>query len=152
MRTAVEEFGSIDHIVNNAGIFSAKPFTEYTINEFRGFVSTSLEGFIFITQLAVRQMVAQGKEGSVTTITAALADNPIAGAPASIAMITKGGLKAITISLASEYAKQHIRFNAVAPGVVDTPMHEHVPKELLKSRSPMGTISETGTSLTRSCT
>ena len=143
VKTAVEEFGSVDHVVNNAGIFSAKPFTEYTAKEFRDFVSTNLEGFIFITQRAVKQMVAQGRGGSVTTITAALTDNPIAGAPASIPMITKGGLNAITISLASEYAKQHIRFNAVAPGVVNTPMHESDPKEILKSFSPMGTISET---------
>ena len=142
VNTAIERFGSVDHVVNNAGVFRSKPFTEYTINEFRDFVSTNLEGFIFITQLAVRQMVAQGKGGSVTTISAALADNPIAGAPASIPMITKGGLNAITISLASEYAKQHIRFNAVAPGVVNTPMHESDPKEILKSFSPMGTISE----------
>ena len=143
VKTGVAEFGSIDHVVNNAGIFRAKPFTEYTANEFREFVSTNLEGFTFITQLAVRQMVAQGKGGSVRTITAALADNPIVGAPASIPMITKGGLNAITISLANEYATQHIRFNAVAPGVVNSPMHESDPKEVLKSFSPMGTISET---------
>jgi NAD(P)-dependent dehydrogenase (short-subunit alcohol dehydrogenase family) len=82
--------------VNNAGIFSSKPFTDYTAEEFRAFVSTNLEGFIFITQLAVRQMLSQGTGGSVTSITASLADNPIAGIPASIPMITKGGLDAIT--------------------------------------------------------
>jgi NAD(P)-dependent dehydrogenase (short-subunit alcohol dehydrogenase family) len=87
-------------------------------------------------------MLSQGTGGSVTTITASLADNPIAGAPASVAMITKGGLDAITISLASEYAKKNIRFNAVAPGVVDTPMHEKNPKDFLKTLSPMGTISD----------
>jgi NAD(P)-dependent dehydrogenase (short-subunit alcohol dehydrogenase family) len=78
----------------------------------------------------------------VTSITASLADNPIAGLPASIAMIAKGGLNAITMSLASEYAKSHIRFNAVAPGVVDTPLHKDNPKDFLKTLSPMGTISE----------
>jgi NAD(P)-dependent dehydrogenase (short-subunit alcohol dehydrogenase family) len=136
------DIGSIDHVVNNAGIFAGKPFTEYTADEFHDLVSINLEGFIFITQLAVRQMLLQGNGGSVTTITAALADNPMAGHPASIAMITKGGLDAITLSLASEYAKDHIRFNAVAPGIVDTPMHQNDPHDFLRSLSPMGTISD----------
>jgi len=140
-RTAMAKFGSIDHVVNSAGIFSTKPFTEYTADEFHRFVSTNLDGFIFITQLAVKQMLAQGAGGSVTTITAALADNPIAGSPASIPMITKGGLNAVTLSLANEYAKNHIRFNAVAPGVVDTPLHKGTSKESLATRSPMGTIT-----------
>jgi NAD(P)-dependent dehydrogenase (short-subunit alcohol dehydrogenase family) len=140
--TAIDKFGSIDHVVNNAGIFSAKPFTDYTADDFRRFVSTNLEGFIFITQFAVKQMLAQGTGGSVTSITASLADNPIAGVPASIPMITKGGLNAITLSLASEYARSNIRFNAVAPGVVDTPMHESNSKDSMKTLSPMGTISD----------
>ncbi|MGH9598856.1 MAG: SDR family NAD(P)-dependent oxidoreductase [Terracidiphilus sp.] len=141
-QTAIDKFGSIDHVVNNAGIFSGKRFTDYTADEFRALVSTNLEGFIFITQLAVRQMLMQGTGGSVTSITAALAENPIAGAPASIAMITKGGLNAITLSLASEYARKNIRFNAVAPGVVDTPLHKSTPSDFMKTLSPMGTISE----------
>jgi len=141
-QTAMTNFGSIDHVVNCAGIFWAKPFTEYTAEEFHQFVSTNLDGFVFITQLAVRQMLAQGTGGSVTTITAALADNPIAGHPASIPMMTKGGLDAITLSLASEYAKNQIRFNAVAPGVVDTPLHKGAAKEHLETRSTMGTISD----------
>ena len=142
MATALAQFGSINHLVNNAGIFRSKPFTEYTMNEFHSFVSTNLEGFILITQLVVKQLLKQQSGGSVTSITASLVDNPIAGAPASIPMITKGGLNAITISLASEYAKQHIRFNAVAPGVVDTPMHHADPRDALKTLNPMGTISE----------
>jgi NAD(P)-dependent dehydrogenase (short-subunit alcohol dehydrogenase family) len=141
-QTAIAKFGSIDHVVNNAGIFSAKPFTDYTADEFHGFVSTNLDGFIFITQRAVKQMLSQGTGGSVTSITASLADNPIAGVPASIPMITKGGLNAITISLANEYAKNNIRFNAVAPGVVDTPLVKGAPKNLLETRSPMGTITD----------
>ncbi len=136
-QAAIAKFGSIDHVVNNAGIFSSKPFTDYTLEEFRRFVSINLEGFILITQLAVKQMLLQGEGGSVTTITASLADNPIAGLPASIPMITKGGLESVTRSLASEYAKDHIRFNAVSPGVVDTPLHTDV-----KARSPMGTFSD----------
>ena len=141
-KDAIDKFGSIDHLVNNAGIFVAKPFTDYTAEEFHRLVSTNLEGFILITQLAVRQLLSQGTGGSVTSVTASLADNPIAGLPASIAMITKGGLNAITRSLAAEYAKSHIRFNAVAPGVVDTPLHKDNPKDFLKTLSPMGTISE----------
>ncbi len=140
--TAISKFGSIDHLVNNAGSFLSKPFTNYTADEFRSLVSTNLEGFIFMTQLAVKQMLSQGTGGSVTSITAALANNPIAGLPASIAMMTKGGLNAITISLASEYAKNNIRFNAVAPGVVDTPLHKNNPKDFLKTLSPMGTMSD----------
>jgi NAD(P)-dependent dehydrogenase (short-subunit alcohol dehydrogenase family) len=140
--TAISSFGSIDHVVNNAGIFAAKPFTAYTAEDFRRFTSTNLAGFIFITQLAVKQMLGQGEGGSVTTITAALADNPIAGVPASIPMITKGGLNAVTLSLASEYARKHIRFNAVAPGVVDTPLHKDNDKSQLRELSPMGTVSE----------
>jgi NAD(P)-dependent dehydrogenase (short-subunit alcohol dehydrogenase family) len=140
--TAIEEFGSIDHVVSSAGIFSVKPFTDYTADEFRAFVSTNLEGFIFITQLAVRQILAQGTGGSVTCITASLASNPISGVPASIPMITKGGLNAVILSLASEYAKQNIRFNAVAPGVVDTPLHNESSKDSMKTLSPMGTISD----------
>jgi NAD(P)-dependent dehydrogenase (short-subunit alcohol dehydrogenase family) len=141
-QTAIGKFGSINHVVNNAGIFAAKRFTDYTADEFRRFVSTNLEGFIFITQLAVKQMLAQGTGGSVTSITAALVDNPIVGVPASIPMITKGGLNAITRSLAIEYAKNNIRFNAVAPGSVDTPLHKKNPKDFLKTLSPMGTISD----------
>src|SRR6202453_4363853 len=128
-QAAIEKFGSIDHVVSNAGIFWSKPFTDYTADEFRAFVSVNLEGFIFITQFAVKQMLAQGTGGSVTSITASLAANPIAGLPASIPMITKGGLGAITLSLSSEYAKNGIRFNAVAPGVVDTPLHQKTPKD-----------------------
>lgn len=140
--TATGTFGSIDHVVNSAGIFIPKAFTAYTAEDFRRFAATNLEGFVFITQLAVKQMLAQGTGGSVTTITAALADNPIVGVPASIPMMTKGGLDAITLSLAIEYAKKNIRFNAVAPGVVNTQMHEKDDKTHLETLSPMGTIAE----------
>ena len=141
-QTAIGKFGSINHVVNNAGIFAVKSFTDYSIDEFRRFVSTNLEGFIFITQLAVKQMLSQGTGGTVTSITTSLAEHPIAGVPASIPMITKGGLDAITRSLAIEYAKNDIRFNAVAPGQVDTPLHKNNPKQFLKTLSPMGTISD----------
>jgi NAD(P)-dependent dehydrogenase (short-subunit alcohol dehydrogenase family) len=141
-QTAISKFGSIDHVVNNAGIFSAKPFTDYTAEDFRALVSTNLEGFIYITQFAVKQILVQGTGGSVTSITTSLVENPISTLTASIPMITKGGLDAITRSLASEYAKSNIRFNAVAPGVVDTPLHKNTPRDFMKTLSPMGTISE----------
>jgi len=138
---ALKNFGSIDAVVANAGIFSAKPFTAYTPEDLRSLVATNVAGFIYVAQLAVKQMHRQKSGGSVVGITAALADNPIAGLPASIPMITKGGLNALLRSLASEYAKDHIRFNAVAPGVVDTPLHAKNPKDFLATLSPMGTIS-----------
>ena len=137
---ALRKFGSIDAVVANAGIFLVKPFTEYTADDFRALVSTNLAGFIYITQLAVRRMQAQKTGGSIVSITASLVDNPIAGSPASLPMITKGGLNAGLRSLASEYAKENIRFNAVAPGTVDTPLHAGTPKHSLKSASPMGSI------------
>jgi len=138
---AITKFGSIDAVVANAGIFMVKPFIEYTADDFRALVSTNLAGFIYLAQLAVRQMQAQKTSGSIVSITASLVDNPVAGIPASLPMITKGGLNAVLRSLASEYAKEHIRFNAVAPGNVDTPLHTNDPKDFLKTLSPMGSIS-----------
>ena len=141
VETAVTKFGSIDGLVNNAGIFFAKPFTEYTAEDLNALSSVNLEGFLYVTQGAVKQMLSQRSGGSVVTITTSLVVNPIAGVTASVPMITKGGLEAVTRSLASEYAKENIRFNAVAPGMVDTPMHATDPKDFLKTLSPMGTIS-----------
>ena len=138
---AIQRFGSIDVLVNTAGIFYAKPFTDFTTEDFKALVSTNLFGFIYITQLSVKQMLRQ-KSGNVVTITAALADNPIAGVNASVSMITKGGLNTVTRSLAIEYAKEGIRFNAVAPGVVETPLHQDDPKDDLKKLQPMGKIGE----------
>jgi len=137
---AIENFGTIDLLVTNAGIFSTKPFTEFTTDDFNALVSTNLLGFLYITQLAVAQMQKQ-KAGAVVSITAALADQPIAGVNAAVPMITKGGLNAVIKSLAIEYAKEGIRFNAVAPGIVDTPMHTDDPKEFLKTLQPMGKIA-----------
>ena len=138
---AINKFGSIDAVVSSAGIFVVKPFTDYTTDDFHALISTNLAGFIHITQLAVKQMQSQKTGGSVVAITAALADNPIAGVTASLSMITKGGLETVTRHLAMEYAKQHIRFNAVAPGAVDTPLHANDSKESLTAQSPMATIS-----------
>jgi NAD(P)-dependent dehydrogenase (short-subunit alcohol dehydrogenase family) len=136
--TAMSRFGSIDALVNNAGIFFTKPFTDYTAADFKSLVSTNLEGFFYVTQLAIKQMLAQKRGGSIVTITAALARNPIRGVTASVPMLTKGGLATITQHLAMEYAKEGIRVNAVAPGVVHTPLHRNTPKEVMESLSPMG--------------
>ena len=142
VETAMSKFRSIDALVNNAGIFFAKPFTDYTADDFRALASTNLEGFIYISQLAIKQMVAQKSGGSIVSITTSLVEHPIAGVNASVAMITKGGLEAITRNLAMEYAKDDIRVNAVAPGIVDTPMHKNDPKDFLKSLSPLGRIAD----------
>src|SRR6476619_2419674 len=117
---ALSRFESIDALVNNAGIFFTKPFTDYTAEDFKSLVSTNIEGFLYVTQLSIKQMLMQKTGGSIVTITAALARNPIRGITAAVPMITKGGLETITQHLAMEYAKDGIRVNAVAPGVVYT--------------------------------
>jgi NAD(P)-dependent dehydrogenase (short-subunit alcohol dehydrogenase family) len=139
--TAEMIVGSVDALVNNAGIFFAKPFTEYTPEDFRALSSTNLDGFIHTTQLAVKQMLSQKSGGSVVSITSSIVDHPLAALTASVAMITKGGIDAISRSLAMEYAPQNIRVNVVAPGVVDTPLHKNNPKEFLRTLSPLGQIS-----------
>ena len=141
VETALTRFRSIDVLVNNAGIFFTKPFTEYTAEDFKRFVSTNLGGFLYVTQLAVKQMLEQKIGGSIVTITAALASNPIRGVAAAVPMMTKGGLETATRHLALEYAKDGIRVNAVAPGVVDTPLHKGEPKDALRSLNPMGVVS-----------
>jgi NAD(P)-dependent dehydrogenase (short-subunit alcohol dehydrogenase family) len=138
---AVEQFGSVDALVNNAGIFFAKPFTEYTPEDFRALTSTNLDGFIYTTQLVVKQMLSQKTGGSVVSISASIADHPLAAFTASVPMITKGGINAISRSLAMEYAKQGIRVNVVAPGVVDTPLLNSAPKDFLRTLSPLGQIA-----------
>lgn len=137
---AKSKFGSIDALVNNAGIYFSKRFTDYTLEDLRRLISVNIEGFFFITQLAIKQMLAQKTGGSVVNITTTMVDHPIAGVPSAVPMITKGGLAAVTRSLAMEYAKDGIRVNAVAPGVVDTPMHENAPKDQLKKLQPLGRV------------
>src|SRR3989475_4126877 len=141
VEAAIKHFGTIDVLVNNAGIFYTKPFTDFTTDDFNALASTNLLGFLYITQLTVKQMLKQ-KSGNVVTISGSLADNPIAGVNASVLMMTKGGLNTVTRSLAIEYGKEGIRFNAVAPGVVDTPLHKDGPKDSPKTRQPMGKIAE----------
>jgi len=143
-KTAIERFGTIDAVVNNAGIFFSKPFVDYSVADFRSLVSTNLEGFLYVTQLAIKQMLRQKTGGSIINITTSMVDHPIAGINCVVPMITKGGLEAATRNLAMEYAKEGIRVNAVAPGIVDTPMHEGDPQDFLKTLSPMGRISTIG--------
>jgi NAD(P)-dependent dehydrogenase (short-subunit alcohol dehydrogenase family) len=140
--TTIERFGGIDTLVNNAGIFFTKPFPDYTTEDAKKLFSTNLYGFIYLSQRVVVQMLQQKEGGSVVSITASLADHPIAGVTASVPMITKGGIESISKNLAMEYAKEGIRFNAVAPGTVDTPLHQDNPKDFLRTRSPMGSISD----------
>jgi NAD(P)-dependent dehydrogenase (short-subunit alcohol dehydrogenase family) len=131
VEAAINKFGSIDVLVNNAGIFLNKAFTDFTAEDFDALVSVNLLGFFYITQRTVKEMLKQ-KSGCVVSITAALADRPIAGTNGSVSMITKGGLNSATMNLATEYVKDGIRFNAVAPGVVDTPMHSNDPNDSIK--------------------
>ena len=139
--TALKRFGSVDALVNNAGIFFPKPFVQYTPEDFRALSSTNLDGFIHTTQRVVKQMLSQRTGGSVVSITASIADHPQVAFTASVPMITKGGINAISRSLAMEYAKEGIRVNVVAPGVVDTPLHEKTSKDLLRTLSPLGQIA-----------
>ncbi len=138
---AVKRFGTIDVLVNNAGIYYTRPFTEFSTEDFHALVSTNLLGFLYMTQLTVKQMLNQ-KSGSVVNITASLADQPIAGVNASVSMMTKGGLNSVIRSLAIEYAQAGIRFNAVAPGVVNTQLHKDDPGEQFQTFQPLGKIAE----------
>jgi NAD(P)-dependent dehydrogenase (short-subunit alcohol dehydrogenase family) len=142
--TAVQRFGSVDVLVNNAGIFIPKPFTDYTTEDFERLVSTNLTGFFYVSQRAVRQMKQQGA-GHVVNITTTLADQPIAGVPASIPVLTKGGLNAVTAALAIEFAGDGIRINAIGAGIIDTPMHKPETHGFLKTLHPIqriGKVSE----------
>jgi NAD(P)-dependent dehydrogenase (short-subunit alcohol dehydrogenase family) len=141
VETALARFGSIDALVNNAGIFFTKPFIDYTIEDYRRLAATNLEGFLHLTQRVVRQMLAEKRGGSIVSITTPRVDHPIAGLNASVAMLTKGGIEAISKNIAMEYAKEQIRANTVAPGVVDTPLHKDNPKEFLKTLSPLQGVS-----------
>lgn len=141
VEAAIRNFGTIDVLVNNAGIFLNKPFLDFTIEDFDALVSTNLLGFFYITQRAVREMLKQ-KSGCVVSITAALADRPIAGTNGSISMITKGGLNSAIQNLATEYAKDGIRFNAVAPGVVSTPMHPDDPNDSESQTMQKATVND----------
>jgi NAD(P)-dependent dehydrogenase (short-subunit alcohol dehydrogenase family) len=138
---AVATFGRIDTLVNNAGMFISKPFTEYTEADFAAKISLNLGGFFYVSQHAVRQMLTQGG-GHIVNMTTTLVRQPVKGVPSALASLTKGGLDAVTRSLAIEYADKGIRVNAVAPGVIKTPMHPPESHAFLSGLHPVGRMGE----------
>jgi NAD(P)-dependent dehydrogenase (short-subunit alcohol dehydrogenase family) len=143
--TAIQEFGRVDTLVNNAGIFIAKPFTDYTVEDYQALVGVNLTGFLTTTQLAIAQMLRQGEGGHVVQVTTSLVDHANSSVPSALVSLTKGGLQSATKSLAIEYAKQGVRVNAVSPGVIQTPMHAPEMYDGLAGLHPvnrMGVISD----------
>jgi NAD(P)-dependent dehydrogenase (short-subunit alcohol dehydrogenase family) len=141
VETAVSRFGRIDVLINNAGIFISKPFPEYTTEDFNALVSITLGGFLYVSQLAVKQMLKQ-KSGSIISVSTSMVEQPIAGVHASVQIMIKGGLDAVTRALAIEYARSGVRVNAVGLGVIMTPMHKPETHEALKGLNPVGRIGE----------
>jgi NAD(P)-dependent dehydrogenase (short-subunit alcohol dehydrogenase family) len=137
----VSRFGRIDTLINNAGIFIAKPFTQYTEDDYAVYLGTNVTGFFHMTQLAIAEMEKQGS-GHIVQITTSLVDNPIAGVPSVLASLTKGGLNSATRSLAIEYAKRGIRVNAVALGNIRSPMHPVETHAQLDALHPVGHMGE----------
>jgi len=138
---ALDHFGRVDTLVNNAGIFIAKPFTDYTAEDFAKVMAVNVAGFFNVTQPALVAM-QRNKSGHIVNITTTLVDQPIKGVPSVLASLTKGGLDAATRSLAIEYADQGIRANAVAPGIIKTPMHAPETHAFLSALHPMGRMGE----------
>ena len=138
---AKERFGRLDTLVNNACVFIAKPFTDYTQEDFDVVTGTNVAGLFHITQVVLAEMLSQ-RSGHIVNITAALVDQPLASVPAGLAAITKGGLNALTKSLAIEVAKRGVRVNAVAPGIIKTPMHAPATHDFLAKLLPIGRIGE----------
>jgi NAD(P)-dependent dehydrogenase (short-subunit alcohol dehydrogenase family) len=138
---ALERFGRIDTLVNNAGIFIAKPFTDYTDEDYANMLSINLNGFFHITRRVAREMLKQGS-GHIVQITTSLVDHANSSVPSVLASLTKGGLNAATKSLAIEYASKGVRVNAVAPGVIKTPMHSPETHEFLAKLHPVGRMGE----------
>ena len=137
----LKRFGRIDSLVNNAGIFVAKPFTDYTAEDFAKVLAVNVAGFFHITQRAVAAMAKQGS-GHIVSITTSLVDQPIAGVPAVLTSLTKGGLNSATKGLAIEYATRGIRVNAVSPGIIKSPMHPADTHEALSKLHPVGRMGE----------
>jgi NAD(P)-dependent dehydrogenase (short-subunit alcohol dehydrogenase family) len=136
VEAAVKHFGRIDLLVNNAGIYMTKPFTEYSPEDFEIMIGTNVAGYFFVTQQVVAQMCKQ-KSGHIVGISTVLVDQPLAGAHSALAVITKSTIPAFSRALAMEYMADGIRANTISPGVVDTPMHANDDHELLKQLSPM---------------
>jgi NAD(P)-dependent dehydrogenase (short-subunit alcohol dehydrogenase family) len=140
---ALSRFGRIDTLVNNAGVFVAKPFTDYTRDDFATVIDVNLAGFFHITQRVLPPMLEQGA-GHIVNITTSFVDHPNSNVPSVLASLTKGGLAAATRSLAIEYAKSGVRVNAVSPGVIKTPMHAVETHETLAGLHPVGRLGEIG--------
>jgi NAD(P)-dependent dehydrogenase (short-subunit alcohol dehydrogenase family) len=138
---ALARFGRIDSLVNNAGIFIAKPFTDYTLDDYAAATAVNLAGFFHITQRAIPQMVTQGR-GHVVITTTSLIDHADSKSPSALTSLTKGGLAAVTRSLATEYASRGVRVNAIALGVIKTPAHDPASYEGLASHHPLGRVGE----------
>jgi NAD(P)-dependent dehydrogenase (short-subunit alcohol dehydrogenase family) len=138
---ALDRFGRIDSLVNNAGVFIGKPFTEYTVDDLVTVTAVNLAGFFHITQRVIPQMVTQGS-GHIINITTSLVDNPDSRRPSALTSLTKGGLDAVTRALATEYASRGVRVNAVAPGVIRTPLHDAASYEGMAGLHPLGRIGE----------
>ncbi|WP_328885037.1 SDR family NAD(P)-dependent oxidoreductase [Streptomyces sp. NBC_00316] len=138
---AVERFGRVDTLVNNAGIFVAKPFTDYTEDDYEAVLGVNLDGFFRITQLAVERMLEQGG-GHIVQISSSLGDQPDSHVTSVLASLTKGGLQSATKALAIEYATRGIRSNAVALGTIKTPMHAEETHEFLAALHPVGRMGE----------
>ncbi|MFE2067561.1 SDR family NAD(P)-dependent oxidoreductase [Streptomyces sp. NPDC059467] len=137
---AVERFGRIDTVVNNAGIFVAKPFTDYTAEDYAAVTGINLDGFFHLTQQALPHLLTRG--GHIVSVTTSLVDSPDSRVPSVLASLTKGGLQAATKSLAIEYATRGIRVNAVSPGTIKTPMHPDETHEFLAALHPVGRMGE----------
>lgn len=137
---AERRFGTIDVLINNAGIFVPKPFVEYTPEDFNRVVSTNLAGFFHLSQAVVRHMLGNGG-GQIVNISTTLAQQPVAGVNAALTSLTKGGLNAVTRGLAIEYATKGIRVNTIAPGIVNTPMHKPEDHAFLKGLHPIHQIA-----------
>ncbi len=138
---AVDRFGRIDSLINNAGIFIGKPFTDYTLDDYAAVTAVNMDGFFHITQRAIRQMVSQGG-GHIVNITTSLVDHASSTRPAALAALTKGGLAAVTRSLATEYASRGVRVNAVAPGVIRTAVDDPTSYDGMAGLHPVGRIGE----------
>lgn len=143
VKEAMSRFGRIDTLVNNAGIFTMKPFTEFTEQDYADNISVNLTGFFHVTQLAIAEMVKQ-RSGHVVNISTSLVDHAVDGVPSVLASLTKGGLSSATRSLAIEYAKRGIRVNAVAPGVIKTPMHAPEYHDVLAGLHPVNRMGDIG--------
>ena len=138
---ALERFGRVDTLINNAGVYIGKPFSEYTIDDFAAVTAVNLAGFFHITQQAIGPMVTQGA-GHIVNISTSLVDQPDNTRPAALASLTKGGLVAVTRSLAIEYAARGVRVNAVSLGVIRTPAHDPMSYEGMGALHPLGRVGE----------